>query len=189
MKAVSLVLPVNIHVFKEFGESKDPKILLKGSDRMLMLAATLLGLVVEVKSIVSAKDFDDNYDIQECLYHSQFHYEVANKEANLEFKYSWKKWFSRNGYKSAEGIIWCHEFKQKVPGFVAPDFGFEVECEGTETLYMAAAILVSVPTWSDRSPLHDIDEECTNGQSEPTSKRAAKRKKTETTNKMKKREK
>ena len=172
---------------------KEPKILLKGSDRMVMLSATSLGLVVEVKSIVSAKDFDDNYDIQECLYHSQFHYEVANKEANLEFigheKYSWKKWFYRNGYKSAEGIIWCQEFKQKVPGFVAPDFGFEGECKGTETLYMAAAILVTVPTWSDRSPLHIIGEECANGQSEPTSKRAAKRKKTKTTKKMKKREK
>ena len=160
---------------------------------MVMLAATSLGLEVEVKSIVSAKDFDDNYDIQECLFHCQFHYEVANKDPNFGFIgreiYSWKKWFYRHGYKNAEGIIWCQEFKQKVPGFVASDFGFEGECEGTETLYMAAAILVTVPTWSDRSPLHDIDEEYANGQRVPTSKRAAKQKKTETTKKMKKREK
>ena len=80
------------------------------------------------------------------------------------------------------------EFKQKVPGIVTPDFTHD-SFHGTETLYMAAAILVSVPTWSDRSPLHDIDEECANGQSVPTSKRAAKRKKTKTTKKMKKREK
>ena len=39
---------------------------------------------------------------------------------------------------------------------------------------MAAAILVTVPKWSDRSPLHIIGEEFANGQSEPTSKRAAK---------------
>ena len=80
------------------------------------------------------------------------------------------------------------QFKQKVPGIVAPDFTHD-SFHGTETLYMAAAILVSVPTRSDRSPLHDIDEECANGQSEPTSKRAAKQKKTKTTKKMKKREK
>ena len=75
------------YVFEEIGESKDPKILLKGSDRMVMLAATSLGLEVEVKSIVSAKDFDDNYDIQECLFHCQFHYEMANKDPNFGLKY------------------------------------------------------------------------------------------------------
>ena len=38
------------------------------------------------------------------------------------------------------------EFKQKVPGIVAPDFTHDSFHGGTETLYMAAAILVSVPT-------------------------------------------
>ena len=43
------------------------------------------------------------------------------------------------GYKNVEGIIWCQEFKQKVPGFAAPDFTHD-SFHGTETLYMAAAI-------------------------------------------------
>ena len=93
------------YVFENFEKSKDPKILLKGSDRMVMLAATSLGLVVEVKCIVSAKYFDNNcaHGMQECLYQCQFLYkEVHDKISVCNDEYSWKKYFEEYGYKNDE---------------------------------------------------------------------------------------
>ena len=141
------------YVFKEFGKSKDRKILLKGSDRMVMLAATSLGLEVDVKSIVSAEYFDDDMeDDKECLYQCQFRYKKTDVQINGYDAYSWKNYFEDNGYKSAENIIWCQKFKELVPAITAPSYGNE---PSAETCYMAAAILVNVPKWSKRSPLHD----------------------------------
>ena len=148
MKAVSLVLPVNIHVFKEFGMSKDPKILLKGSDRMVMLAATSLGLKVAVRSIVNTENVYHRYEGSACFFHCVFYYQATNDLIGE----SWEQYLEDNGYKSAENILWCQKFKEMVPGSTALTYGNE---HLAETCYMAAAILVNVPKWSERSPLHD----------------------------------
>ena len=54
--------------------------------------------------------------------------------------------------KSAENILWCQKFKEFVPAITASSYG---NAPSTITCYMAAAILVNVPEWSERSPLHD----------------------------------
>ena len=136
------------YVFKEFGKSKDPKILLKGSDRMVMLAATSLGLEVAVSSIVNI--FSDGDSDSDCLFHCGFYYELTEAVRMREEDDSWKLYFEDN-YKSAENIIWCQKFKEMVPGITAMTYGNEYSAE---TYYMAAAILVNVPKWSKRLPLH-----------------------------------
>ena len=133
------------YVFEEFN-SKDPKFLLKGSDRMVMLAATSLGLEVAVKSIV---EVDDN-----GLYQSKrFRY----SDVYIDYDNGgWEGFFEESRrYKDADDITWCQEFKQKVPALAALCYGND---HSTDTVYMAAAILVSVPKWSKRSSQHDNDD-------------------------------
>ena len=137
------------YVFKEFGESKDPKILLKGSDRMVMLAATSLGLKVTVRSIVNI--FSDGKSDRDCLFHCGFYYKLTDVVRSIEEEDMWKLYFKDN-YESAGNILWCQKFKEMVPAISAITYGNE---SWPETYYMAAAILVNVPKWSKRSPQHD----------------------------------
>ena len=135
------------YVFEEFGESKDPKILLKGSDRMVMLAATSLGLEVAVTSIVKT---ENDFSYGDILFHCGFYYKVAHELIDKENGYSWKQYFEDCRHESAEDIIWCQKLKEKVPATSAITYGNDYSLE---TCYMAAAILVDVPEWSERSPL------------------------------------
>ena len=144
------------YVFKEFGESKDPKIRLKGSDRMVMLAATSLELKVAVTSIVKTEK--DWYG--DSLFHCGFYYKVTDDLIDKGNGYSWKQYFKDCRHKSAENIMWCQKLKEKVPAISAITYGNEYS---PETCYMAAAaILVNVPKWSEKSPLHDSIEDYVN---------------------------
>ena len=154
------------YVFKEFGQAElikkmmtmmeevgrvlqvrlypqDPKILLKGSDRMVMLAAISLGLEVTVGSIVNT---DNDYSYRDSsLFHYGFFYEAT--DALIGEGDSWKQYFEDNGYESAENIIWCQKLKEKVPAITALTYGNQ---NSAETCYMAAAILVNVPKIIER---------------------------------------
>ena len=143
------------YVFEEFN-SKDPKFLLKGSDRMVMLAANSLGLEVAVKSI-----FDDNedglYKSKRFRYSEIWNYWVIGHDptcVNREEK-TWKMFLEEEmGCENTDDITWCQEFKQKAPAIASPSYGNELIAD---TCYMAAAILVSVPKWSKRSSLYGND--------------------------------
>ena len=135
-----------------FEKSKDPKIVLKGSDRMVMLAAASLGLKVAVRSIVRTEndDYSDEESDRVCSFYCGFCYELTN--AVIGEGDSWKQHLEAYGYERAENIIWCQKLKEKVPAITALTYGNQ---HLAETCYMAAAILVNVPKWSERSPQHD----------------------------------
>ena len=197
------------YVFENFEKSKDPKVLLKGSDRMVMLAATSLELIVDVKSIVKTEKVEITWECVlnalnkqqildekpfflevatpeaylgysselqrefaeqigltgwqdnileeirrlflrsygDSLFHCGFYYEVTHDVIDKENGYSWKQYFKDCRYESAEDIIWCQILEANIPAITATTYGND---PSAETCYMAAAILVNVPKWSER---------------------------------------
>ena len=126
---------------------------------MVMLAATSLGLNVELESIIVDEGFMIGGICHKTVKYSHFYYSESKFEYDdsgtfVPYDKCLEDYFKDSGYKRAENIIWCQKFKQMVPGFAIT---FEDIKPYTHSNYMAAAILVSVPTWNERSPLHDSD--------------------------------
>ena len=144
-----------------YGESKRmeekfkafPLAFMKGSDRIVVSAAKSLELEVKVKPIVSDKDEEE-----EELYYNHRGFNLSDQSWWWMIGYdptvrsrqdqTWKMFFKEDGYEKATDIMWCEAFKPSLPAFVSPHYGNEFS---TDTCYMAAAILVDIPSWSWRS--------------------------------------
>lgn len=129
-----------------------PQAFMKGSDRIVMLAAKSLGLFVKVRPIVSDKDEEEEELYYNCgfnLSDQSWWWMIGHnpQDCNPQ-EQNWKMFFKAgDDYEEASGITWCEEFKPTQPAFVSPHYGNEFS---TDTCYMAAAILVYIPAWSER---------------------------------------
>ena len=137
------------YVFEEeVGKSETS--LLKGSDRTVLLAAKSLGLYIEVSPILSDDDKNLYYNKRGFSYSDQSWWWVTGYDptAHDSQEQNWQMFFEEEGFESASDITWCQKFEPKLPAYVSPHYGNEMS---TDTCYMAAAILVHVPEWSNRA--------------------------------------
>ena len=146
---------VNLHeAMKTFRYNIPVEHLLKGSDRTVMLAAMSLGLGVEVKPIVKDDEvgcYDSKYFVGD-----QFKFKSSD-HIDGDSRDTWIKFLQDEGFDDVSHIIWCQKFKHWQPAVAALVYGNIDTCsihEGNdyslEVCYQAAAILVTVPAWSER---------------------------------------
>ena len=145
-----------MYVFEEFNDAKKEHVLfLKGSDRVIFSAAKSLGLDVIIKPIFEIRGeiiYDKDSDTEvvsscggeeyEDLTYIGKQFELKNAE-HLD----WKTYFKEEGYVNARAITWCQPLKKRHPSIIAADYGNQPECG---IGYQAAAILVTIPKWSER---------------------------------------
>lgn len=144
-------MPVSIGMFlKRIEVGKSETSLLKGSDHTVLLAAKSLGLYIEVRPILSDDDENLYYNKSGFSYSDQSWWWVNGHDPTAydSREQNWQMFFEEEGFESASDIIWCQKFEPKLPAYVSPHYGNEMS---TDTCYMAAAILVHVPEWSNRA--------------------------------------
>ena len=119
--------------------TKNIQHLLKGSDRTVMLAARSLGLGVEIKPILVPDRHDED---AKCFVGDQFEFTADEIDDN-----GWESYLQDECFDDGSHIFWCQKFKHWQPAVAALVYGNE---HSLEVCYQAAAILVTVPAWSER---------------------------------------
>ena len=138
-------LDVNVEAMETFHYNIPVEHLLKGSDRTVMLAARSLGLGVEVKPIV--KDDETDYYDSKYFVGDQFKFESSDAHIDGDSGDTWMRFLQDEGFDDASHITWCQGFKQWQPAVAAINYGNDATIG---VCYQAAAILVTVPAWSER---------------------------------------
>lgn len=118
--------------------------LLKGPDRTVLLAAKSLGLKVEVKPIFADPDREAKYYIGNDF---EFSRAYVERDGWGDEPYGWDGYMKQEGNDDASHVMWCQELKYWQPAIAALVYGNDAELD---LCYQAAAILVSIPTWSER---------------------------------------
>lgn len=148
------------YIFENFKYYRGERLslLLKGSNRTILLAAKSLGLRVEVISIVQDELGDEYGNTKQYAHYSNsFEFENTNGficyngKSCVGQQEHWKNWtgyFAEEGIDDDSHITWCQtQSVQHQPALAAAHYGTEF----TATIcYQAAAILVTIPDWSER---------------------------------------
>ena len=142
-----------------FDEPNEPlanlSLLLKGSDRTVVLAAKSLGFSVEVRPMYNLRgDFDDSYEAANDS--EPFKLTYIDKEfkfnedwlddGNVNCSYNMRQYRHIASKRQYRDITWCQHLNWKL-AFATKHYGNNA----TENyLYHMAAILVTIPQWSER---------------------------------------
>ena len=116
--------------------------ILKGSDRIVYLTAKSLGLKVEIRPILKHHDGDN------CFIGNNFEFIPYARHSEWD-EDGWSNCLRSQGNTDGSHITWCQKLSRSYwqPAIAAQVFGND-PC--VEVCYQAAAILVSIPTWSER---------------------------------------
>lgn len=112
---------------------------LKGSDRTVLLAAQSLGLRAEVKAVYDQDDGDFVCDRFRAFRENAY---IDNDDSG------WIEYLKVSGIEAIRNVTWCQKFKYWQPAIAALMYGNDYSID---TRYQAAAILVTIPSWSERS--------------------------------------
>ena len=154
----------HLYAFSKFEKSPESfSLYLKGSDRTLVLAAKSLSLAVWVKLFYNLKKLYWNVDEEvergddnRIMYISkEFEFNLGWVDEDLNYRISasenWDKYMNSStkcgDHDKCNDVMWCQE----------PDWKMALKMHHhgndptEEHLYQAAAILVTVPQWSERN--------------------------------------
>ena len=143
---------------RDFGKKEESKhvSMMKGSDRTVLMAAECLHLKVKIRPIcnVSENAIGDN----SCFLGEKFgfytyyldEFDHNNTEVIwMEVKQDRERCVEdRNS--DTDHIIWCQKFKHLQPAYATVSYGNE---HAAEICYQAAAILITIPKWSERQEM------------------------------------
>ena len=139
------------YIFEKLNQSDNLPILLKGFDHTVFLAAKSLNLVVTVKPIY--EDDDDDEGKKYVGKEFSYLYVVCNRHGE---DMDWEEYFEYRNIIDDSSITWCQKISNWKNGIIAPVSDYEVYIR---TCYQAAAILVTIPQWSDRHAV-EMEEDC-----------------------------
>ena len=131
------------YVFEEFNEPSNLPFLLKGADRVVYLAAKVLGLSVIVKPVVQEKDSWGDHSYVLATFQE---FQVRGDAYESEPEYDTLCEVFRNNVHIDKYITWCQDLDEWQPAGVTVHYGNE--SRSVLTFYQTAGILVGIPKWS-----------------------------------------
>ena len=127
--------------------------MMKGSDRTVVMAAECLHLKVKIRPICYVDENavgDDSCFLGEKFgFHDTYLGEFDHNNTEdiwMEVKQDRERSVEDQN-SDTDHILWCQKFKHLQPAYATVSYGNE---HAAEICYQAAAILITIPKWSER---------------------------------------